>query len=115
MSDIQAPKLALYEKLLATIPKITRKGKTNPYTSHNGHMFTHLSPPGTLALRLPPDEVAAFIKKYKTTLFESYGVVKKDWVVVPDRLLTKTRELAPYLELSYQFVKTLKPKPNAKK
>jgi hypothetical protein len=115
VSDIQAAKLALYEKLLATNPNILRKGRTNPYTSHNGHMFTHLSPPGTLALRLPPDDVAAFIKKYKTTLFESYGVVKKDWVVVPDRLLTKTQELAPYLELSYQFVKRLKPKPSVKK
>lgn len=78
-------------------------------------MFTHLSPPGTLALRLPPADVAAFLKKYKTTLFESYGVVKKDWVVVPDRLLAKTQELAPYLERSYRFVKTLKPKPNSKR
>ena len=115
MSSIPAAKLALYEKLLATKPKIELKGKTNPYTSHNGHMFTHLSPPGTLAIRLPPSEVEAFLKKYRTTLFETYGVVKKDWVVVPDRLLAKTEELAPYLELSYRFVKTLKPKTAAKK
>lgn len=115
MSSIPAAKLALYERLLATNPKIELKGKTNPYTSHNGHMFTHLSPPGTLAIRLPPSEVEAFLKKYKTTLFETYGVVKKDWVVVPDRLLAKTEELAPYLELSYRFVKTLKPKTAAKK
>ncbi|MBV9720104.1 MAG: hypothetical protein JOZ77_12355 [Candidatus Eremiobacteraeota bacterium] len=115
MSDIPASKIQLYEKLLASNPKIVRRGKTNPYTSHNGHMFTHLSPPGTLALRLPPSEVAAFLKKYKTTLFEAYGVVKKDWVVVPDRLLSKTAELVPYLALSYQFVQTLKPKSTQKK
>jgi hypothetical protein len=110
VSEIPAAKIALYDKLLATIPKIERKGKTNPYTSHNGHMFTHLAPPGTLAIRLPPAEVEAFLKKYKTTHFETYGVVKKDWVVVPDRLFVRTAELAPYLEISYRFVKTLKPK-----
>ena len=45
MSEIPAAKIALYDKLLATNPQIKRKGKTNPYTSHNGHMFTHLAPP----------------------------------------------------------------------
>ena len=115
MSEIPAAKLALYDKLLATNPHIKRKGKTNPYTSHNGHMFSHLAPPGTLALRLPPADVEAFLAKYKTTLFETYGVVKKDWVVVPDRLFAKTADLARYLDISYRFVKTLKPKTAAKR
>lgn len=115
MSDIPPEKVALYEKVLATNPKIERKGNTNPYTSHNGHMFTHLSPPGRLAIRLPPAEIEAFLKKYKTTLLEAYGVVKKEWVVVPDSLLRKTAELAPYVEASYGFVKTLKPKTTATK
>jgi hypothetical protein len=115
MSPVSAEKLALYEKLLATNPKIGRKGRTNPYTSHNGHMFTHLTPTGTLAVRLPPADVDKFLKKYKTTLFEAYGVVKKDWVIVPDSLLRKTSELKTYLDLSYAFVQTLKPKPSAEK
>ena len=115
MSDIPAKKLALYEKLLATIPKIERKGKTNPYTSHNGHMFTHLAPPGTLSMLLPHAEVEPFLKKYKTQLFEAHGAVRKDWVVVPDRLLEKTAELALYFEVSYRFVKTLKPKATVKR
>lgn len=112
---ISAEKIALYDKLLATNPQIERKGDTNPYTSLNGHMFTHLAPPGTLAVRLPPDEVEAFLKRYKTKLFEAYGVVKKDWVVVPDALLRKTSVLQKYLELSYNHVKNLKPKSSAKK
>jgi hypothetical protein len=105
VSDIPAQKLALYEKLLATIPKIERKGKTNPYTSHNGHMFTHLAPPGTLSMLLPHADVEPFLKKYKTTLYEAHGAVRKDWVVVPDRLLAKTVDLAPYLEVSYRSSK----------
>ncbi len=107
---IPSAKLALYDELIATNPEIERKGDTNPYTSHNGHMFTHLAPPGTLALRLAPDDLAAFLKKYKTKLFETYGVVKKDWAVVPDSLLAKTAELRPFLERSLAYVKTLKPK-----
>jgi hypothetical protein len=108
---IPAEKVALYDKLVATNPNVERKGDTNPYTSCNGHMFTHLAPPGTLALRLPPDDVEAFLKKYKTKLFEAYGVVKKDWVVVPDALLRKTAELKRYFDASFRHVKTLKPKP----
>ena len=108
-------KIALYDKLVATNPEIERKGDTNPYTSCNGHMFSHLAPPGTLALRLPPDEVDRFIKKYESKLFEAYGVLKKDWVVVPDGLLRKTAELRPYFELSYRHAKSLKPKAMAKK
>src|SRR5580692_207120 len=56
-------KLALYEKLVATNPKVERKGDTVPYTSLNGHMFSYLSKEGKLALRLPPAEREAFLKK----------------------------------------------------
>ncbi len=108
--DLFAKNLALYEKLLATIPSIQRKGATNPYTSLNGHMFTHLSPDGVLAIRLPKDELDAFLKKYKTTLSVSYGVVKKDWAVVPNEVLSKTKELQKYLEISLRYARSLKPK-----
>jgi len=61
-------------------------------------------------MRLPKEDVDAFLKKYKTTLFESYGAVKKDYVTVPDSLLNNTKELKKYLDISYEYVKTLKPK-----
>jgi TfoX/Sxy family transcriptional regulator of competence genes len=113
-NNIPPEKLALYEKLIATHPKIERKGAANPYTSLNGHMFTYLNPSGTLALRLPEEEREKFLKKYKTTLFEAYGAVMKEYVTVPDSLLAKTSELQKYLELSYQYIASLKPKPTKK-
>jgi len=58
-------KLELYEKLVATRQSVERKGATVPYTSHNGHMFSYLSKDGKLALRLPAEARAAFLKKYK--------------------------------------------------
>jgi hypothetical protein len=109
-SKIPPEKLDLYEQLIATNPAIERKGDVHPYTSLNGHMFTYLDQTGTLGLRLPKDEVDAFLKKYKTTLFKSYGVIKKDYVAVPDALLKNTNELKKYLQISYVYVKTLKPK-----
>ena len=109
-SSIPPDKLTLYEKLIATNPNIQRKGDVHPYTSANGHMFTYLDQTGAMGMRLPKDEVEAFLKKYKTTLFESYGVVKKDYVRVPDSLLRKTSELKKYLDISYEYVKRLKPK-----
>jgi hypothetical protein len=114
-SNIPADKLELYEKLIATNPKIERKGATHPYTSLNGHMFTLLNPPGTLAIRLSEVEREKFLKKYKTTLFEAYGAVMREYVTVPDTLLKKTKELQKYLGLSYEYVKTLKPKPSKKR
>jgi TfoX/Sxy family transcriptional regulator of competence genes len=39
----------------------------------------------------------------------------KEYVTVPKELLENTKELHHYLELSYEYVKTLKPKPTKKK
>jgi hypothetical protein len=109
-SKIPPAKLELYEKLIATIPAIDRKGAVHPYTSANGHMFTYLDQTGTLGIRLPEDALEAFLKKYKTTKFETYGVVKKDWATVPEALLKNTKDLTKYLKISHEYVKTLKPK-----
>jgi TfoX/Sxy family transcriptional regulator of competence genes len=104
----------LYDKLIATNPKIERKGAANPYTSLNGNMFTLLHQ-SSLAIRLPEDKREEFLRKYNTTLFKAYGTVMKEYVAVPDALLKKTKELQKYLEFSYEYAKTLKPKPTKKK
>lgn len=108
-------KVELYDKLVGTNPKLNRKGDTIPYTSLNGNMFSYLSKSGSMALRLPSGQREAFLKKYKTTLHEAYGIIQKEYVTVPDALLQRTEELKQYLELSYDYVKTLKPKPSRKK
>src|SRR5690242_6431448 len=114
-SQIAPDKLESYEKLVATIPEVERKGATMPYTSLNGNMFSCLHPPGVLSLRLPEEERVQFLKKYKTTLFESYGIVQKEYVKVPDALLKNTKELRPYFDMSYRYAQSLKPKPTTKK
>jgi TfoX/Sxy family transcriptional regulator of competence genes len=114
--DIPADKLALYDKLIAMMPEIKRKGAANPYTSLHGHMFSLLlGPKGVMALRLPQEERKKFLKKHNTTLYEAYGAVMREYVTVPDALLKNTTALQKYLALSYEYVKTLKPKPTTKK
>ena len=114
-SSVPLDKLALYEKLVATNPSVERKGATVPYTSLNGHMFSYLSKQGKLALRLPPAEREAFLKKYKAKLCEAYGIVQAEYVEVPDSLLASTQELKKYFDSSCAYVGTLKPKPTTKK
>ena len=113
--DRPAGTVELYEKLVATNPKVERKGATMPYTSVNGHMFSLLTKEGRLALRLPAEARDAFLKKYKTKLCEQYGVVMKEYVEVPDALLKKTQELKKYFDQSYAYVSSLKPKPTMRK
>ena len=108
-------KIDLYDRLIATNPDIERKGVTNPYTSVNGHMFTHLGKTGSMGLRLPKDEMEAFLEKYDTTPYESYGAMMKEYVTVPDDLLENTEVLKDYLEISYAYTISLKPKPTKKK
>jgi hypothetical protein len=110
-----AAKLVLYEKLVATNPKVERKGAAIPFTSLNGHMFSYLGKTGELALRLPAGVREAFLKKYKASLCWQYGIVQEEYVAVPDALLAKTPELKKYFDLSYAYVSSLKPKPTKKK
>src|SRR5690348_11634381 len=104
----------LYEALIASHPEIERKGKSSPYTSVNGNMFTILSADGTLGMRLAGPDRDAFIAAYRTGLYEAHGAVMKEYVAVPASLLARTAELAPYLVKSYDYAKSLKPKPTSR-
>jgi hypothetical protein len=107
--------LGLYEKVVAAMAGVERKGDTMPYTSLNGHMFSVLHKDGSVALRLPTSDREAFLKKYKTTLASQYGIVQPEYVVVPDSLLARTKELRRFFEISRAYVASLKPKPTTRK
>ena len=105
----------LYEVLVATHPDIERKGKSSPYTSVNGNMFTVLAADGTLGMRLAAADREAFIATYGTGLYQAHGTVMREYVAVPADLLARTSELAPYLAKSYAYAKSLKPKPTTRR
>jgi len=108
-------KVALFQQLVSTHQDAVLKGDTVPYTSLNGHMYSYFSKDGFLALRLPAPARDKFLEKYNTTLVTAYGIIQKEYVVVPDALLEKTAELKPWFDQSFEYVSTLKPKPGKKK
>lgn len=107
--------VALYEKVVATLPGVERKGATMPYTSVNGNMFSYVAKSGVVGLRLPEEARAAFLAKYETKLMENYGIVQKEYVAVPDALLAKTNELKKHFAVSLAYAKGLKAKPTTRK
>ena len=114
-SGVPGEKLELFDQLIAVRPEIERKGANNAYAAVNGNMFLLMQADGVLAIRLPEDERAEFLKKYKAKLHKAYGAVMKEYVAVPDAALGKTKEMQKYVAASYDYAKTLKAKPTKKK
>jgi len=102
--------LALYDKLVAMCPRFDRKGKTVPYTSANGHMFSLINKDGELGFRFSKQVQEKYIQKFGTTLFRSYGAIMKGYVLIPEDMLEDLDNLSEYLNESFDYVMTLKPK-----
>lgn len=85
-------------------------GAKVPYTSMNGNVYSYLGENG-VGLGLPADTREDFLKKCRTTLYHTHGIVQKEYVSVPAELLAKTTELTSYFRASFDYARTLKPKP----
>jgi len=109
-----ANKIALYEKVISLFPGVERKGDNIPYTSLNGNMYSYLSRDGTMALRLPEKAREDFLQDHKAKLMEAYGIIQKEYVAVPEKLLADTKKMKKYFAMSYEYVKSLKPKPTSR-
>jgi len=105
-------KLLLYDNMIGMNSEIDRKGATLPYTSVNGNMFTFFSKDGTINIRLPEKERVDFMNTFEARLSVQHGVTLKEYVVVPESLLENTILLLHYLNISFEYAKTLKPKPS---
>ena len=103
-------KLAIYDQLVAKCPRFERKGKTMPYTSANGHMFSLLNKDGELGFRYSKQVQEQYIQEFGTTIFKSHGAVMKGYVLIPDKMFEDLDKLAEYLNESYDYVMTLEPK-----
>lgn len=116
--SVPPEKQRLYEQRLASVEGIEAKSNFgSSYTAINGNMYTMISKHGVVGIRLPESERAAFIERFQTALFrgDPSWPPAKEFVAVPDALLEDTDVLRPYLESSYRYVHTLKPKPTKRK
>jgi hypothetical protein len=117
-TTVPPEKLKLYEKLLASTPGIASKSNFGAaYTAVNGNMYSMISKYGVVGIRLPEPVRTAFLEKHDATIFRADPAwpPNKEYVAVPDALLPKTAILRPYLQASYEYAQTLKPKPTTKK
>ncbi|MEM7550796.1 MAG: hypothetical protein AAF363_14025 [Bacteroidota bacterium] len=103
-------KLAFYDKLVATKPDLERKGKTMPYTSANGHMFSMMNKDGEIGVRLSKESGEKFMEKYKTTRFKSHGAFMRGYVLIPEALYDNMDLLSALLQEAYEYVMSLEPK-----
>lgn len=95
---------------MALCPRFERKGKTMPYTSANGYMFSLLNKDGELGFRFSKDVQERYIKAFNSSYFKSYGATMKGYVLIPESMLNDVDALAEYLNESYDYVMTLEPK-----
>ena len=104
----------LFEAQLEKHPKIERKGANNPYTSVNGNMFSHVNKDGEVGLRLSKEDRERFIEEHDSAPLTSYGAVMREYVVVPESVLENERLFQSYLDKSFEYACSLKPKPTKK-
>ncbi len=103
-------KLKIYDELVTKCPRFERKGKTMPYTSANGYMFSLLNKDGELGIRFSKEVQEKYLNELNTTHFRSYGAVMKGYILIPDHLLSDLTTLAKYLNESFDHVMSLEPK-----
>jgi len=111
MSWTRERKLAAYEALVSGVPDVERKGRTMPYTSMNGNMFSFLSTDGVLALRLERRERDRFLDAHPEALVVQHGAVMHDYVEIPVELLDDPLALEALFAECVANARTLKPKP----
>ncbi len=102
--------LEIYDQLVALCPNIERKGKTMPYTSANGYMFSLFNKTAEIGIRFSKEDQEKFMEKHNTTIYHSYGAVMRGYVLIPDNMLNDLDLLAKYLQKSQDYVMTLEPK-----
>jgi hypothetical protein len=103
-------RLALYDQIVEKCPRFERKGKTVPYTSANGHMFSILNKEGELGIRYGKEAQEKYIEQFGSSKFYSYNAEMHGYVRIPDEMFDDLDQLAEYLNESYDYVMTLEPK-----
>ena len=103
-------KLKIYDELVAKCPRFERKGKTMPYTSANGHMFSLLNKAGEIGIRFSKEVQEKCIEEFDSTIFKSYNSIMHGYVLIPENMLEDLDNVARYLDESYDYVMSLEPK-----
>ena len=109
MTDYEE-KLKRYDEIVDKCPRFERKGKTMPYTSANGHMFSLLNKAGELGFRYDKKVQEKYFDEWDSGHLISYGAKMKGYVKVSEAMFEDMDRLAELLNESYDYVMSLEPK-----
>jgi len=99
--------LIIYDELVNKCPRFKRKGKTMPYTSANGYMFSLFNKDCEIGIRFSKAVQEKYIKEFNSSIYKSYGAVMKGYVLIPEDMLKDLDRVTAYLNESYDYVMTL--------
>jgi len=99
-----------YTAWIAACPGMELKGKANPYTSANGHMFSQINKDDELGIRFSTETQKQYFETYQTGPFKSYGAVMRGYILIPETLLYEDAIMIRLLQEAESFVKSLEPK-----
>ena len=103
-------KVKVFDELVAKCSRFQRKGKTVPYTSANGHMFSLVNKAGEIGFRFSKDVQEKYIGEFDSTIYKSHNSIMRGYVLIPERMLKDLENVARYLDESYDYVMSLDPK-----
>lgn len=101
--------VALFEAAISAANRIERKGKANPYTSANGHMFSQINKDDQLGIRLPKPRQKKLLDEYGAGPFKSYGATMRDYVCLTEEMLSDQALITALLEEGLAFVSAMPP------
>ena len=102
--------LIRYDDLVKLCSRFERKGKTMPYTSSNGYMFSLLNKDAELGIRFSKEIQKKYIEGYNTSIYKSYGAVMKGYILITEKMIRDTNNVVALLDESFDYVMSLEPK-----
>ena len=103
-------KLKIYDELVAQCSRFERKGKTMPYTSANGHMFSLFNKENQIGIQFSKEVQEKYMKKYNTTIYTSYNAVMKGYILITEEMLKDKENIVRLLNESFDYVMSLESK-----
>jgi NAD+--asparagine ADP-ribosyltransferase len=103
-------KLKIYDELVSKCSRFERKGKTMPYTSANGYMFSLFNKAGEIGIRFSKETQQKYIEEFNSSIYKSYNAVMNSYVLIPENMLNNLNNVSKYLDESYDYVMSLDPK-----
>ena len=90
--------LKIYDELIDRCPRFERKGKTMPYTSANGYMFSLFNKAGEIGIRFSKEVQKKYIEEFDSSIYKSYNSIMHGYVLIPEKMHEDLDNLAKYLD-----------------